>query len=334
MKRDTYVTIIGQYDAACKEVLSQKVILAWILKDCLEDFHELSVESIMDQCIEYEPEVSSSSVDGERSEWFSQIRGGGREETSISEGRITYDIRFDVTIPETGRRLWIDVEPQNDFRPGYPLLKRGTYYLGRMISAQRNREFVGSDYDGLKKAYTVWICTNPPKKWMHRIKHYEVWDRDAALGNGESPMFDVLDYDLMTQVVICLGDPRDVRAMGVLRLLSVLLTNVYGLDEQSEILEREFGITLTDRLRKGMRSMCNLGEGLYNRAFSCGIETGIEQGVKQGIEQGVKQGIEQGMDCLGNLFGILLAENRFSEMKRVTEDESYRDQLILEYGLV
>ena len=30
----------------------------------------------------------------------------------------------------------INIEVQNDFYPGYPLVKRGIYYGGRMLSAQ------------------------------------------------------------------------------------------------------------------------------------------------------------------------------------------------------
>ena len=35
--------------------------------------------------------------------------------------------------------------------------------------------------------------------------------------------------------------------------------------------------------------MCNLGEGLYERAMEKGLEKGIEKGIKKGIERGVEQ---------------------------------------------
>lgn len=35
--------------------------------------------------------------------------------------------------------------------------------------------------------------------------------------------------------------------------------------------------------------MCNLGEGLYERAMEKGLEKGIEKGIKKGIEKGVEQ---------------------------------------------
>ena len=35
--------------------------------------------------------------------------------------------------------------------------------------------------------------------------------------------------------------------------------------------------------------MCNLGEGLYERAMEKGMEKGIEKGIKKGIKKGVEQ---------------------------------------------
>lgn len=36
-------------------------------------------------------------------------------------------------------------------------------------------------------------------------------------------------------------------------------------------------------------TMCNLGEGLYERAMEKGLEKGIEKGIKKGIKKGVEQ---------------------------------------------
>ena len=57
-----------------------------------------------------------------------------------------------------GIALIINVEAQNDFYPGYPLIKRGIYYCCRMISSQYGREFTGPHYEKIKKVYSIWIC--------------------------------------------------------------------------------------------------------------------------------------------------------------------------------
>lgn len=62
---------------------------------------------------------------------------------SVHEGNFTYDIRFRAIAPASGEQiaLIINLEAQNDFYPGYPLIKRGIYYCCRMISSQYGREF-------------------------------------------------------------------------------------------------------------------------------------------------------------------------------------------------
>ena len=44
---------------------------------------------------------------------------------------MTFDIRFTVIAPGTGEeiKLIINLEAQNDYNPGYPLLKRGVFPL-------------------------------------------------------------------------------------------------------------------------------------------------------------------------------------------------------------
>ena len=105
--------------------------------------------------------------------------------------------------------------------------------------------------------------------------------------------------------MICLGDPRDSRATGVLRLLSVLLTNAYDLEEKQRILKDEFDIVATESLRKGMKSVCNLGEGV----------------------------LEKGMDLVSQLYGKLLSDGRMEDLKKATNDKGFRESLMEEYGI-
>ncbi len=36
----------ASYDAACKRLLSEKIILAWIMKNCLEEYRDCDVDEI------------------------------------------------------------------------------------------------------------------------------------------------------------------------------------------------------------------------------------------------------------------------------------------------
>ena len=90
--------------------------------------------------------------------------------------RITYDIRFFAVLPRNMEmvRMIINLEAQNDFYPGYPLIKRDIYCCSRMISAQYGTEFTNSHYEKIKKVYSIWICMNPPKKRQNSITKYSI----------------------------------------------------------------------------------------------------------------------------------------------------------------
>ena len=138
------------YDAACKRVLSEKAILARIMKSCLEEYKDCDVNDIAEKYIEGQPQVSAVPVLPDE---------GGTVIVPDSEEQIA---------------LIINVEAQNDFYPGYPLIKRGIYYCCRMISSQYGREFTGSHYEKIKKVYSIWICMKPPQYRENTITRYRL----------------------------------------------------------------------------------------------------------------------------------------------------------------
>ena len=42
---------------------------------------------------------------------------------------------------------------------------------------------------------------------------------------------------------------------------------------------------MTAKGKEDVTTMCNLGEGLYERAMEKGLEKGIEKGIERGVEQ-------------------------------------------------
>ena len=121
------------------------------MKKCIPEYKDIEVKVIADKYIEGIPHVSSISVHtGER------IIGSATESSGTNEGKITYDIRFRAIAPSDGEviELLINIEAQNDYNPGYPLIKRGIYLSCRMISQQYGTEFTNVDYNKIKKVYS------------------------------------------------------------------------------------------------------------------------------------------------------------------------------------
>ncbi len=259
------------YDAACKRLLSEKIILAWIMKNCLEEYRDCDVEEIAEKYIEGTPQVGEVAVAPDESNRVSVIQGVGNEDTSLTEGSVTYDIRFLATAPVSGEliRLIINIEAQNDFYPGYPLIKRGIYYCSRMISAQYGTEFTNSHYENIKKVYSIWICMNPPKNRENSITRYYIAEENLVGSVKERKA----DYDLMAAVMICLGKEGD-SDTDLLKLLNVLLSTETGSQDKCQILEEDFQIRMTLALESEVSLMCNLSKGVEEK----GIEKGRQEG--------------------------------------------------------
>lgn len=287
------ITAVGEkekYDAACKRLLANKVILAWIMKSCVGEFKDFSVDEIAEKYIEGMPQVNQAAVNpDEEAGGSGKERGGGwngqdvqiaglkNEDASIQEGTVIYDVRFYAIVPQTGVliKLFLNVEIQNDFYPGYPIIKRGVYYCSRMISSQYGTEFTEGHYEKISKVYSIWICVNRPKYRENTIAEYSIQEHDMVGIAAEKKE----NYDLMTVVMICLGNSEDDKYDGILKLLDVLLSSEKNSEEKKRILQEEFDIKMTKELEGEVLRMCNLSEGVERK----GIEKGIEKERIRGI---------------------------------------------------
>ena len=235
----------ASYDAACKRLLANAIILAWIMKSCVREYRDCSIREIAEKYIEGQPLIAQAAVNPDEGIDGEQIKGTSTEDSTINEGTVTYDIRFYAVVPVSGEkiRLIVNIEAQNDFYPGYPIIKRAIYYCSRMISSQYGTEFTESHYEKIRKVYSIWICLKPPRNRKNSINRYSI--REEILTGGVSE--NARDYDLLTVIMICLGDSGD-DASGILKLLEVLLSSERGADEKKKILKYDFEIELTKEL--------------------------------------------------------------------------------------
>ena len=284
-----------------------------ILKACTEEFKDCDLQDIAQRYILGEPSISRIAVEPEAIS--PRIESEQTEDKSGTEGTVYYDIRFHAVAPIDGKRiqLIINLEAQNDFNPGYPLLKRAVYYCGRMISSQYGTVFVKSHYEKIQKVYSIWICTMPMKKWEYNISSYQLTEKHL-IGHTQAERS---HYDLINIVLVCLGSKSYQHLKGILRLLNMLLLDNIGSQEMQELLTTEFNVTITPHLEKGVAEMCNLSEGIERR----------------GELRGRKIGDKAGRKALGTLLQKLIQEGRKEDVDRVLRDDEYQEQLLREYHL-
>ncbi len=148
----------ARYDASIKEMLADKQVLARILKYTLDEFKDIDIDTIIMNIDE--PQVSAVRMEPGHTN-TEKIQKMSEEDVVLGEGKIIYDIRFTVYCGDELIKILINIEAQKSTDPsklGYHLDNRILYYLGRMVSAQKEVEFAKSEYDNLKAVRSIWIC--------------------------------------------------------------------------------------------------------------------------------------------------------------------------------
>lgn len=268
----------AKYDRCAKKLLSFKAIDAWILKTCVKEFSLFSVDYISEHCMSGEVEISEHAVHqdelnrGQRINSDEQVTKMNSESSSINEGTVYYDVRFNAIAPENGESitLIINLEIQTDDKPGYELVTRGTYYCARMISEQHGTVFTGDHYEKIQKVYSIWICPSTPDCRKNGMFRYHTIE-DPVFGDAYVKKE---NYDLMEVVILNLGEPDNEADCGILNLLNTLFSPTVLPDEKKKVLSEKYNIAMTTELESEVQRMCNLGTAIENKARDEGIDIG------------------------------------------------------------
>ena len=248
------------YDEICKHLLSYKPILARILKECVEEYHDLSYEAIQ-ACIE--PDLKGAHM---------HIIGRNTEDLTIPEAKILYDLLFTAALPKQKEQvaLFINIEAQNRDDPSYPLLKRALYDGSRLLAGQKGEHhgFEHSSYGEIKKVYTIWLCFGHAKKKA--------------------------DYDVLEVVMVYPGTKRREEENGMMGLLKELFCE--GGEEKGKRLEEKYGIRMTKEMEKEVDRMCNLSQIFVDKGIAMGEVSGIEKGLVLGESKGRTEGRLEGKE--------------------------------------
>lgn len=286
---------IAGMDQASKELYKNKEVLAVILKGVAKEFGAYSYKEIM-EFIEADSITGEAEVSPGRAN--TRIHGDDREFTALNEKVSFFDTRFRAVNPELSDlesgiqvNLHVDIEPQKTYRPGYPLEKRGIYYLARELCAQLSLVTDTTDYGSLEKCYSIWICRDDiPKKERFSISFIEM----SNTGNYGKCYPDQKNYDLLTLVIIRLGDEvynsdQENPGNDVLRFLHAVMYphKKEFLDTVKEYID----FSQNKELWKEVDRMCGLGESILLEGESRGIKIGESRGIKIGESRGIESGV-------------------------------------------
>ena len=192
----------------------------------------------------------------ERTESGTRVVGFNTENAEINEGLVRFDIVFYVRMRDGLSQIIVNVEAQKDAPETYSILNRAVFYVCRLVSSQKERDFVHMNYDDIKRVYSIWICTNMPENSMEHIQ----LARNRLLGDQEWAG----NLDILNIVMIGLSKnlPDHDEKYELHRLLAALLSKEMKPIEKLDLLEREYEIPMETSAREEVFRMCNLSEGI------------------------------------------------------------------------
>lgn len=196
------------------------------------------------------------------------IIGFNTENSEIQEGVVRFDIVFYVKTKSGKAQISINVEAQKSEPDKYDIINRGIFYVSRLISSQKGRDFVKSNYNDIKSVHSIWLCMNMDENCLNHIKLTD----DKILGNhtwrGNLSLFNLVMIGITKK-------PSEYEEEYKLhRLLSSVLSDTMSVEEKLEIIENEYDIPVEGSFREDVDTMCNLSQEIE------------EKGIKEGIGKG------------------------------------------------
>lgn len=255
----------AQYDTRVKRLLAQKSILAHILVKTVDEFKGMKPEDVV-KYIEGEPSISVVPVEPglanmEKTDATGQrIVGLNTENAEINEGLVRFDIIFYVRMKNGLSQIIVNIEAQKDEPTEYKILNRAIFYVSRLISSQKERDFVNTNYDDIKQVFSIWICMNMD---YNSLSHIHL-TKDEML----KPCNWKGNLDLLNIVLIGITNeiPEHDEKYEMHRLIGALLSSELKEQEKLDIIEHEYNIPTSQEFREDVRIMCNLSTGIEEKA--------------------------------------------------------------------
>ena len=263
----------AQYDTRVKRLLAQKSILAHILVKTVDEFKGMKPEDVVTY-IEGEPSISVVPVEPglanmEKTDATGQrIVGLNTENAEINEGLVRFDIIFYVRMPSVDdtknglSQIIVNIEAQKDEPTEYKILNRAIFYVSRLISSQKERDFVNTNYDDIKQVFSIWICMNMDDNSLSHIHLTKDEMLKPCTWKGNLDLLNIVLIGITNEI------PEHDEKYEMHRLIGALLSSELKEQEKLDIIEHEYNIPISQEFREDVSIMCNLSQGIEDKAIA------------------------------------------------------------------
>ena len=257
----------AQYDTRVKRLLAQKSILAHILVKTVDEFKGMKPEDVV-KYIEGEPSISVVPVEPglanmEKTDATGQrIVGVNTENAEINEGLVRFDIIFYVRMKNGLSQIIVNIEAQKDDPTEYKILNRAIFYVSRLISSQKERDFVNTNYDDIKQVFSIWICMNMDDNSLSHIHLTKDEMLKPCNWKGNLDLLNIVFIGITNEI------PEHDEKYEMHRLIGALLSSELKEQEKLDIIEHEYNIPISQEFREDVSIMCNLSQGIEDKAIA------------------------------------------------------------------
>ena len=255
----------------------------------------LSIRKIVNKFSSIEPEIIAKRyIEGKPGieNTTNKIQGLRNERDAANRNASFFDIIFYVLLPDTEQTIpiFINVESQTNYDPGYDLLNRGIFYAACMLADQKDSVFEKSNYDDLRKVCSIWVCTEPPTALANTISSYSLEQHNMM---GQCPNHPV---DKVQVVLVHVGTEDDDNYTSLMQILDKCLSKKSNTIQQKDISDR-YHLKLEQEdfdMTAGEQLVWQLKKESWEAGEETGRKAGEEIGRKAGEEIGRKAGEDTG----------------------------------------
>ncbi len=246
-----------EHDELAKAMIALAPVLARIIKANVSEAKDIPLEELIER-IKHQASQTPSS----------ETPPANLENNEI--GHIRADIVITVKISD-GVYVRVNVEAQNKPHPGYSLGNRVHIYGAELMIEQYAKGWIsGSNYDGLRKVYSIWLISNGPRwaqgrvfEQMPALKEIQL-DGVRQVPENAREVGESLGILLDKFVFISAYLPdleNEVVCADWVRMLGTVLSTRATEEQRTQAL-RKNGIVVGPDIEEKVKKMCSLSEGL------------------------------------------------------------------------